>query len=422
MLIRISKLTLKNVKNVGHGEITFTDSPLLGIYGQNGTGKSAAVFALDICRQMLSSTPLSPQAADLIAEGSSSMTISCAFKAGKSEVEYAFTIGRDGKKPVLLSERIALMYRGDGAKRGHRYTFSYDNGAVKWPLRKAYNKELLKAVGHLAQELCGSFFFHSLLVKEERVKSPVYEVIQAIAKYAREQFFVVNSNNINAISYEGRLLYLCKSKDLGIQSFFVKLYEKESFTVDAYKDLKQIVDAQNIVLAALVPDLRIVLNDLGPITLDDGQVGVNFEMLAERSGKKFPLHLESEGIKKLLSVLSLIICSFNEESSLLAIDELDSGIFEYLLGQLLSVLEKQSRGQLLFTAHNLRPMELLSTESVVVTTTNTQNRFIRLSGLCQNNNMRSTYIRTLQVGGQDEELYDFPDEFSLGRSFRKAWR
>ena len=37
------------------------------------------------------------------------------------------------------------------------------------------------------------------------------------------------------------------------------------------------------------------------------------------------------------------------------IDELDSGIYEYLLGECLEVMQDKAKGQLIFTSHNLRP-------------------------------------------------------------------
>lgn len=48
----------------------------------------------------------------------------------------------------------------------------------------------------------------------------------------------------------------------------------------------------------------------------------------------------------------------------LVIDELDSGVFEYLLGELLSVFSDGGKGQLIFTSHNLRALEMLNKQSI----------------------------------------------------------
>ena len=49
------------------------------------------------------------------------------------------------------------------------------------------------------------------------------------------------------------------------------------------------------------------------------------------------------------------------------IDELDSGIYEYLLGECLEVMQDKAKGQLIFTSHNLRPLEILENDSLLYT-------------------------------------------------------
>ena len=66
---------------------------------------------------------------------------------------------------------------------------------------------------------------------------------------------------------------------------------------------------------------------------------------------------ESDGIRKIVSVLSLIIDAYNEQSCTIAIDELDAGVFEYLLGEVLQTFQESGKGQFIFTSHNLRPLE-----------------------------------------------------------------
>ena len=70
------------------------------------------------------------------------------------------------------------------------------------------------------------------------------------------------------------------------------------------------------------------------------------------------------------------------------VDELDSGIFEYLLGEILEILEQRGKGQLIFTSHNLRLLEVLDKNNLVFTTTNENNRYIKLKNVKTNNNLR----------------------------------
>ncbi len=40
----------------------------------------------------------------------------------------------------------------------------------------------------------------------------------------------------------------------------------------------------------------------------------------------------------------------------------------------------------------------------------------------ENNNLRSMYIRSITLGGQDEAIYDETDSLKIARAFRKAGR
>lgn len=152
----------------------------------------------------------------------------------------------------------------------------------------------------------------------------------------------------------------------------------------------------------------------------DGRDGMRFEILSVRGESRIPLKYESEGIKKLISILSILIAMYNNASVFVAVDEFDAGVYEYLLGEILGILEESGRGQLLFTSHNLRPLEMIDKQDIVFTTTNPENRYIRASGT--GGNLRDRYIRSISLGGQKEELYDYRNPMEIARAFRLAGR
>ena len=88
------------------------------------------------------------------------------------------------------------------------------------------------------------------------------------------------------------------------------------------------------------------------------------------------------------------------------IDELDSGIYEYLLGECLEVMQDKAKGQLIFTSHNLRPLEILENDSLLYTTVNPENCYIKSSYIKNTQNTRLSYLRTIKLGGQKEKLYN----------------
>ena len=71
------------------------------------------------------------------------------------------------------------------------------------------------------------------------------------------------------------------------------------------------------------------------------------------------------------------------------IDELDSGIYEYLLGECLEVMQDKAKGQSIFTSHNLCPLEILENDSLLYTTVNPENCYIKSSYIKNTQNTRS---------------------------------
>ena len=176
----------------------------------------------------------------------------------------------------------------------------------------------------------------------------------------------------------------------------------------------------NIVLNQLVPGLTISVKKLGTELLPDSSNGLRIQMLSLKNGKEIPLCYESEGIKKIVSILQLLIVVYNRESITVAIDELDAGVFEYLLGELLRIISEKGKGQLIFTSHNLRPLETLDKSFIAFTTTNPNNRYIRLSNVKTTNNLRDFYYRDITLGEQSEEVYESTNNHEIALAFKEA--
>lgn len=144
------------------------------------------------------------------------------------------------------------------------------------------------------------------------------------------------------------------------------------------------------------------------------------EVYSNRDGEKFLTKYESEGIKRIISLLNYLISLYNNPSVCLVVDELDAGIFEYLLGELVGVLSEEAQGQLIFTSHNLRVMEKLDKKNIICSTINPENRYISLKGIEKTHNRRDFYIRTIVLGGQKEKIYDDTEIQDMGYAFQKA--
>lgn len=118
--------------------------------------------------------------------------------------------------------------------------------------------------------------------------------------------------------------------------------------------------------------------------------------------------------------MSLLIAVYNRPSVTIAVDELDAGIFEYLLGELLRIIAEKGKGQLIFTSHNLRPLETLDKGCIAFTTTNPNNRYIRPKNVKSSNNLRDFYYRDITLGEQAEEVYKPTQNAEISYAFKKA--
>ena len=75
---------------------------------------------------------------------------------------------------------------------------------------------------------------------------------------------------------------------------------------------------------------------------------------------------------------------------------------------------------MIFTSNNLRPLETIDRGFVAFTTTNPENRYIRLTNVKDNNNLRDFYYRDIILGSQKEDLYDLTNNYKISLAFKKA--
>ena len=139
-----------------------------------------------------------------------------------------------------------------------------------------------------------------------------------------------------------------------------------------------------------------------------------------RENTRIPLSQESTGILHLISALGLLSYAFANPSVTVAIDEIDAGVYEYLLGELLLIFEEYGRGQLIFTCHNLRPMEVLNRKFICFTTTNPNNRYLKLKNIRKEKNLREAYLNEIIACDQDEELYSSAKHGKIASALQKA--
>lgn len=279
----------------------------------------------------------------------------------------------------------------------------------------------LLVIQQLARKQNMSFLFHKDIkpLLKERLSELEMQLLQNIAVDFSRDLHVVNNQNIAPLFEERMMPFsIHLEKTRGLIPY--DLNGPALLPEDAFYALCEVIEQSNQVLSAIIPGLTIKINIITKQMMDNGEQGIRFEFLSQRGERELPLRTESEGILKIISILSVLIAVYNNPNACVVIDELDSGVFEYLLGELLTVIDEDGKGQLIFTSHNLRVLEVLAIKNLWFTTTNEHHRYMQLKGIKEVNNARDVYLRAIQLGGQDEEIYKETKTFKIKRAFRKA--
>lgn len=460
--VRIIKSEIHNFKNVINGEIKYvnygsvnrlgelTNTDIVGIYGQNGSGKTALIEAMDILKYIISGKAVPFDMYEGIL-GSDRMTrlvteffIEHDNDRYKAVYEVDLSVDSENKGIQIRNEKLNYLTRGADWKAERCVEFEnpyYNNVDLLSNLKLSVtskNIKLLQKVAFLANMqnlalICSqkyiSVFFNSLVkdsvenLDSDKEAQAFMDVIKGIMQFGWVDLRVIKVNQLGSINNSQTIpINVHRETNSMIMQGLIHLHIVGVSEIPEiyYNQVEHAINAINIAMRAIVPNLQIELEKKSKIEKKDGTKVIQADVYSNRNGKRFLIRYESEGIKRIISILNYLISVYNDKGVCLVIDELDSGIFEYLLGELLGVLHREMKGQLIFTSHNLRILEKLDSKNIVCSTVNPENRYIRLTGIEKNHNKRDFYIRTLTVGGQSEELYDEDDLIAMGYAFRKA--
>ncbi len=293
---------------------------------------------------------------------------------------------------------------------------------------KENKMELLVARKIAEKDNCSYIFGESsreIFCKEYKNNFRHYSnVIRALFLFALKDLFVIRNTHSGVISANFLLPMAFKIEKDEIRAkgdFAVSLTGPVVLSEERKQILDIIVAQINMVLYTIIPGMKIDIYHYGEQLTDDGEKGFRVELVSVRENMPpIPIRMESEGIIKIISILNAWIQAFGNPSICLAIDELDAGVFEYMLGELLDIFQKSAKGQLVFTSHNLRPLEMLDKDSIMFSTANPDRRYIHMKNIKASNNLRDVYIRGITLGGQDEVIYEKTDSLKIARAFRKA--
>ena len=461
-LVRLIESKIENFKNVKFGDIKYYNyadanvrgiikkSDINGIYGQNGSGKTAIIEALDILQKIMSGTSTNYDEYAGMFNDDKFVKLTNIFFVQNNEdkyrVEYVVSLkaNKETKQIQIVSEELTYWMKGSFWKSERNIKFanpfyneesilenkeaSVDSDSKKNISKINFFKSIQNVAVMCAQKNI-SLFFNEYIEKfynnQNQNEEELYfsTVAKALFYFARLRFQVVKVNQLGA-NYSNYIIPMNVQveSDNEIMQGCIPLFVngRGEFPDLIFGKMKDIEQAINIALKSIVPNLEIQIEKKAEEKNKEGITMIQAEVYSIRDGKKFLVKYESDGIKRIISLLSYLISLYNNSGVCLVVDELDAGIFEYLLGEMIGILSDEAKGQLIFTSHNLRIMEKLDKRNIICSTINPANRYIALKGIEKTHNRRDFYIRTLILGGQEEQLYEDVDLQDMGYAFRKA--
>lgn len=458
--VRIEKISLNNFKNIKSGSLYFNEykklerktidninfSSVLGIYGQNGSGKTAVIDALYIIRHLFIGGGLNCFAENSIKKGEKNSTISVCFLLSNDQVkylvDYSITIALSSINVYVEKETLQYSKSNEDLTKFEekKNIYSYNeyrglkNSFLDLVSSKS-NKTILSYISSRKTSTLLSSVTNSMysplfnketieIVNKEEKLAELNDIVSSLAYFAQNKFLIVTTSLFDGINNRG----LCvngfdynenqenEHKNISI------LFGRQTLNKEKYKEYIKMLDASGKVISTFVPGLEIkphIYNE----TLDSkGEKFIEFEIMSVRDGYEIPLYYESRGIKQMLTYVGDLIGVFNEEGTFIAIDELDSGVFEYLLGELVYSFDNFAMGQLLFTSHNFRILEKIKSNEIFFATTNNSKKFVQPKYIKNNNNLRDIYYRLITQGDKDDKFYNKASSEDIIKTFSSLWR
>ncbi len=451
-VVRIEHICIENFKNVNHGKLDLVNkrkdykASILGLYGQNGSGKTTLIDSLQILKYVLSGQEVPDKYADYINVGARESKLRFRIRLETNNkvyiVHYSFSLCRkiengdidlsekanaDKKYNIEICKEL-LEYSCESEDGKSRKLSIINTGGRDIVSPKARYKEIfdgadsteLIVLKRLSRMQSKGFIFCREMMKLYRKhcsNSHYMAILEGLADYGHNGLFIINTANTGWISMNA--LPLAFKYKYSVGNLMFSLNEPTIVLEEDMALVEKVISNMNIVLKQIVPTLTIGIRDLGATMAKNGKLAKQIQLISFKNNKEIALRYESDGIKKLVSILQLLIVVYNNASVTVAIDELDAGVFEYLLGELLKIISEKGRGQLIFTSHNLRPLETIDKGFIAFTTTNPNNRYIRMTR-GKERNLRDFYYRDIVLGERAEEVYSTTDNFEIALAFREA--
>ena len=260
---------------------------------------------------------------------------------GKNGVYYIET-----NNESIVKEKLEYVLEKNKTKYFELYPNSKDN-YINPSLFKS--DKYLNEIKDLVDKFWGKHSFLSILLFEQEDKTKKYiskninnNIFDIIKYFLSMSIYIKNGSNT-------------EKRKISIDKKFISIMNNGAIKIDEEEKLNHTENVLNNFFTSIYSDIKKVYYKRD---IKDNKINYNLFIKKQIYGKIIDIKfkLESTGTQKLLDLFQLIISS-TKKNSIVAIDELDSGIHDLLTASLLESLFSNIKGQFILTTHNTTILE-----------------------------------------------------------------
>ena len=328
-----------------------------------------------------------------------------------TEIEYGFKINnKDGFYYIKFDDEIIeeKLYYMAGKQRAYLFQINKGDNKIIKNLNKniffneKYNEELIDGI----DKYWGKYTFLSLLS---------FETIE------KNKDYINNNISKNIIEVIDRIWLMTVHVDKGALKImpdgFVKVrklnnIQKGIVKKDKLPEIKKYENVLNIFFTQAYADIKEVKYEINEKE-DRIHYELYFNKMIGGQIKSIPSRLESDGTRRILNQFDTIIGSLLGETVI--IDEIDNGIHDVLMKNIIMSIKDEITGQLIITTHNTLLLEILPKENIYILSTdyngNKTINSIKEYGIKiqKNNNARDLYFKGVFGGIPTTNYIDFEE-------------
>lgn len=419
--LRLAEIKVKDFMGVEYGEFTFSrlkrdwndeeefwKSNVIGIYGPNGSGKTTVVESLQLLKYIMKLKE--PSSRHYIRAGADAAELTflfhCCSAEGPIGISFRYSFSITGDDPFKIENELFKVIDEKG-KVNHSLS---TKGITENP--SGFFKDFIcsdQSISDLIDNVSISNDMSAILQYDKILPaSPAKE-----ARISFHQFAEIITSHLDVLFDDQAKAMLRNDSErpssiplipfsefpysLNLRDGCILRNSKipDNKETDSEALLRQISFLSDT-LEALAPDISLSVRD------EDNR----FMLYVEKDDVSIPFAKESYGIKKLVYLCCYLPILFQSPAYMLIFDELDEGLFEHLLGSILLAIQDKAEGQLIFTAHNLRPLQCLKHGSIrfallpsdkAKDQTKKTNQYSEINCLNKRSNLRDIYYKALNT-------------------------